>query len=66
MNATGPGTLAMTLANASGDCRIITNNEAQPIVHNNASTPNIETHTRRADLRFVLFVSNEVVSDGLI
>ena len=42
------------------------NNEAQAIVHNNASTPNIEYHTRRADLRFVLFVSNEVVSDIVI
>jgi len=43
-----------------------TNNEAQASIHNNANTPNIENHTRRADLRFVLFVSNEVVSDILI
>jgi hypothetical protein len=38
------------------------NNEAQEIVHNNASTPNIENHTGRRELRFVSFVSKEVVS----
>jgi len=42
------------------------NNEAQANIHNNASTPNIENHTRRANLRFVLFVSNEVASDIVI
>ena len=56
----------MTRANASGDCRITANNEAQAIVHNKASAPNIESHTRRAALRFVSFVFKEVVSDTVM
>ena len=65
-NATDPGTRAITHANASGDCRITANKEAQAIVHNKASAPNIESHTRRADLRFVSFVFKKAVSDNVM
>jgi len=42
------------------------NKEAQAISHNNASTPKIESHTWRMDLRSVSFVTKKEVSDSVM